>query len=217
MAENITSFNSVPLFVNTKKKIRHHLRNKRRQLPTLLRNKLSEQMCSLLTRQLFFKKSTRIAFYLSNDGEISLQKALYAALAQNKRCYLPVICSAANPQMRFALFNHRTTLIKKKFGIFEPLVTRRKHIAATSLDLVLMPLVAFDLAGNRLGMGGGFYDKTFGFLSRRKYWKHPKLIGVAYDFQQIENLPGDVWDIPLDGVITNNAFINMVNLKLRNI
>ena len=163
----------------------------------------------MLVRQLIYQKSSRIAFYLPNDSELSLQIALQYSLSQNKNCYLPVICSTANPTMRFARFDNRTKLTKNRFGIPEPIVTRRRYLSAALLDLVLMPLVAFDASGNRLGMGGGFYDKTFSFLKRRKSWKRPKLIGVAYDFQQIDDLPGDAWDVPLDGVVTNKSFVKL--------
>jgi len=171
-------------------------------------------MCALLVRQLVYRKSTRIAFYLPNDGEISLQIALQHSLTQNKSCYLPVIRSTTSSRMRFALFDHRTHLKKNRFGIFEPSIVRRKYIFATALDLVLMPLVAFDSTGHRLGMGGGYYDETFAFLKHRRFWKRPKLIGIAYDFQQLNNLPDEVWDVPLDGVITNNAFMKIKSCKL---
>ncbi len=171
-------------------------------------------MCALLVRQLVYQNSKRIAFYLPNDGEISLQSALQHSFSQNKSCYLPVIRSATNSRMRFALFNHRTMLKKNRFGIFEPSIVRRKYLFATSLDLVLMPLVAFDSAGNRLGMGGGYYDEIFAFLKYRKFWKRPKLIGIAYDFQQLDNLPGDTWDVPLDGIITNDTFMKIKSCRL---
>ena len=70
------------------------------------------------------------------------------------------------------------------------------------LDLVLVPLVAFDDRGNRLGMGGGYYDQTFAFLSQRQHYRRPTLLGVAYEFQRLVALPVQAWDIPLDGVAT---------------
>ncbi len=73
------------------------------------------------------------------------------------------------------------------------------------LDLILMPLVGFDLQGNRLGMGGGFYDRSLAFLRYRLYWKRPRLLGLAYDFQQVDILTADPWDIPMQAVVTDQA------------
>jgi 5-formyltetrahydrofolate cyclo-ligase len=77
-----------------------------------------------------------------------------------------------------------------------------------TLDLILTPLVAFDDQGNRLGMGGGFYDRTLAYLGRRKHWKKPRLIGTAHAFQQVARLPHESWDVPLHGVVTEKALLS---------
>ena len=87
----------------------------------------------------------------------------------------------------------------------EPLVERRELVRVRDLDLILMPLVGFDLQGNRLGMGGGFYDRSLAFLRYRLYWKRPRLLGLAYDFQQVDILTADPWDIPMQAVVTDQA------------
>jgi len=69
-----------------------------------------------------------------------------------------------------------------------------------------MPLVAFDLTGNRLGRGGGYYDRTFAFM-REKHRNHPYLLGLAYHWQQIDALPREDWDIPLAGIVTEKAIL----------
>ena len=73
------------------------------------------------------------------------------------------------------------------------------------LDLVLMPLVGFDSTGSRLGMGGGFYDRSFAFLRRRQKWRKPNLIGAAFDCQKVEQIDGQSWDVPLSGVMTESG------------
>ena len=78
-------------------------------------------------------------------------------------------------------------------------------VRAQDLDLILMPLVSFDDNGNRLGMGGGFYDRSLEFLRHRTRWHKPQVFGIAYDFQRINGLTPDPWDIPLQGVITDRA------------
>ena len=74
------------------------------------------------------------------------------------------------------------------------------------LDLILLPLVGFDLKGNRLGMGGGYYDRTLSYLRHRRFWIKPRLVGVAHECQKVDSLIARPWDIPLDAVVTETAF-----------
>jgi len=76
-----------------------------------------------------------------------------------------------------------------------------------ALDIALVPLVAFDDYGRRLGMGGGYYDRTFAYLRHREHWRRPKLIGVAFEFQRVAELPAQPWDVPLDGIITEKGLL----------
>ena len=115
----------------------------------------------------------------------------------NKLCYLPIL-AAQEKSLEFALYHREDPLKKNRYQINEPV--SREFIQLEKLDVVLMPLVGIDLAGNRLGMGGGYYDKTFEKIS--KAYKRPYFIGLAYEAQKCENLPHDAWDIPLDGVLT---------------
>jgi 5-formyltetrahydrofolate cyclo-ligase len=79
---------------------------------------------------------------------------------------------------------------------------------ARELDLILLPLVAFDESGQRLGMGGGFFDRSLAFLAWRQHWRKPHLIGLAYDFQKVAALPREPWDVPLDAVVTDqNVYV----------
>ena len=87
-----------------------------------------------------------------------------------------------------------------RYGIPEPMDTQPR--SARQLDLLLIPLVGFDSAGHRLGMGGGYYDATLAFLRHRRHWRKPRLLGVAYECQKVEALPHDPWDMPLDAVLT---------------
>ena len=98
--------------------------------------------------------------------------------------------------------DRHTPLAPNRFGIPEPDVAPEARCRPRDLDLVLMPLVAFDASGNRLGMGGGFYDRTFSYLRNRTFWKKPMLLGVAYEFQRLETIASHPWDIPLQGIAT---------------
>jgi len=89
---------------------------------------------------------------------------------------------------------------KNRFGIKEPIST--DIISAEQLDIIFMPLVGFDSNKNRIGMGSGFYDRTLSFKKQQQNFKNPKLIGLAFDCQQVEQLEVQEWDVPLDVIIT---------------
>ena len=103
-------------------------------------------------------------------------------------------------------YTETTPMAVNYFGIPEPDISPRKRCPPRALDVVLMPLVAFDESGNRLGMGGGFYDQTFSYKSRAANVSKPLLIGVAYEFQRVDLLPTNWWDIGLDGIVTENGY-----------
>jgi 5-formyltetrahydrofolate cyclo-ligase len=105
--------------------------------------------------------------------------------------------------MRFAAYQPGMRMALNRFSIAEPALPRAELLAAECLDLIIMPLVGFDAGGNRLGMGGGFYDRTLAFLQHRGRWRRPLLFGLAYEFQRVDGLQPRCWDVPLDGVITD--------------
>lgn len=95
---------------------------------------------------------------------------------------------------------------RNRFGIPEPL---GKAVAPQRLDAVCVPLVGFDGRGRRLGMGGGFYDRTFAVNARKKRGnaRGPRLIGLAHACQQVGRLPHEDWDVRLTGVVTERKWI----------
>ena len=116
---------------------------------------------------------------------------------------LPVV--RQDRKLDFAAFEPDTQLGPNKYGIPEPVAGRPACIQPRQLDLVLMPLVAFDATGNRLGMGGGYYDRTFSYLRYRSHWRKPFLAGIAFDFQQVPAIAARQWDVPLGKVVTDKA------------
>lgn len=186
-----------------RKSLRFSLRDKRRALSPQQQRDMSLELSEQLAAHRLFHLAQRIAFYLPNDGEIDLGYLLDYAWQQNKQCYLPVLGPRNGRRMWFLPYRPDTLLIPNRFGIPEPAHSRRDRLfSPMSLDLVLMPLVAFDRDGNRVGMGGGFYDRTFGFRRYRRHWQRPWLLGTAYAFQQVKQIDHAAWDVPLDGVVT---------------
>jgi 5-formyltetrahydrofolate cyclo-ligase len=146
--------------------------------------------------------SKRIAFYIANDGEMDPSPLIDRATVAGKCCYLPVLRQRPSKALWFAAYTRAQQLSPNRFGIPEPATTHRRIVMPWGLDLIVMPLVAFDLSGNRLGMGGGYYDRTLAFKHTRSHWRGPKLIGIAHELQRMDSLPSNPWDIPLDAVIT---------------
>lgn len=191
--------------MNTKD-LRQHIREKRRALSDAERDEASFLLCERIAASRIFQHSKHIAFYLTNDGEIDLSLLIEHAWQQGKHCYLPVLAEPNTQRLWFIPYTPDTKLKYNRFGIPEPVHSRKTRLRKTlSLDLILMPLVAFDHQGNRMGMGGGFYDRTLAFLRQRQYWHKPNLLGVAYEFQKQEQLDVNPWDIPLQAVATEKC------------
>lgn len=182
-----------------KKLLRQEIRLARRSLPPHQHARLSRLMNRQVLRTGAFRRAQRIALYFAVDGEIDVLEIMRAAWRQGKQVYLPVLAPNAE-YMHFVRYLPHTRLRRNRFNILEPV--RGRRLAPRHLDLVLLPLVAFDPQGHRLGMGGGYYDRTFAFLRNRRYANRPVLIGVAYELQKRAALPWARWDVPLAAVAT---------------
>ena len=178
------------------------MRRRRSTLGEADRREAARALANRLAGNRWFINSRTIAVYLPNDGEISLLPLVARAWSMGKRTYLPKLFG---PKLRFFPFHARTTFSGNRFSIPEPVEPARRRIRPMCIDLVLFPLVAFDGAGNRLGMGGGYYDRTFEAAHHRAVWPGPKRIGVAYEVQRVEALPAAAWDVPLDAIATEHA------------
>ena len=182
--------------------LRREMRRRRRSLSGPERRAAARALSDRLARTHWFLSSRTIAVYLSNDGEIDLSLLVERAWAMGKRTYLPRLFG---PRLWFLPFHARSVLAGNRFSIPEPVEPPRRRIRPLFLDLVLFPLVAFDGRGNRLGMGAGYYDRTFEAVRRRRAWAGPKRIGVAYEIQCVDSLPAAAWDVPLDAIVTDRA------------
>ena len=183
--------------------LRKQLRQARRALSPAQQRRAAIRLAANLAQDKRFLRARHMAFYLANDGEIDPTPLMLLARRHRKHCYLPVLQRWPATAMAFQKLTRGQRWQRNRFGIREPLRSRKQQVKAWRLDLVLVPLVGFDPQGNRLGMGGGFYDRTFAYRGRRKHTSRPCLIGLAHECQRVEQLPCAGWDIPLDGVITD--------------
>ncbi len=183
--------------------LRQILREKRRALTQRQQRLAAQNLARRLACDLTFLCAQRIAFYLPNDGEIDPSTMMNWCHQLKKEVYLPVMPDGLVSNRHCLFFQSfvpgKTPLVSSKFGILEPPFRMSQCIRPSMLNLVLMPLVGFDRKGNRLGMGKGYYDKTF--ARRESDFHRPILIGLAHSIQETDIVP-NAWDIPLDGVFT---------------
>jgi 5-formyltetrahydrofolate cyclo-ligase len=187
----------------TRAELRRTMRRRRRELEPSAQREAADRLALRLHGHRLFRAARRIALYFPNDGEIDPTPALDRAWGMGKRCYLPVLFTMMGNRLRFARVEPDTRLDINRLGIPEPRVGPRHWLDALELDLVVLPLVAFDAAGNRLGMGGGFYDRTLADRRHRRHWRRPCLLGIAHDFQRVDHIEPRPWDVPLDGIVTD--------------
>jgi 5-formyltetrahydrofolate cyclo-ligase len=184
------------------------IRKEMLQQRSLLKPKQCDHASSIIAQHLartpVFLRSKRIAFYFANNNEVDPQSLFFKAIKMGKNCFIPVLHPVKHNQLWFAPYRPGDCLIKNNYGILEPDLTSAKIIPAWTLDLVITPLVAFDTLCHRLGMGGGYYDRTFAFTLQHKHHK-PSLIGLAYEFQKVSQLATNTWDVPLNWVITEQS------------
>jgi len=136
---------------------------------------------------------------MSNFGEVDCSPILKTAFLRKKQIYLPVL---SKNRLRFAPYENSTQLTLNHYKILEPVCQKGSLTDARFLDVVIAPLVAFDANLNRVGMGGGYYDRSLAFRKRRHRWKRPLVIGLAYSFQRADQIQAAPWDVPMDMVIT---------------
>jgi len=187
--------------LSNRQQLRQHLRQSRRQLTSKQQLTHARQLAKNLHLSRHFRQVRHIAFYLAEDGEISTEFAIQKAWKEKKQVYLPVLSPYAN-ELFFAPYTDKTRMKQNRFGIAEPAVAINKCKRAHQLQLIFMPLVGFDTKGNRLGMGGGFYDRSLHFRQHQKNWRNPKLIGLAHECQKSDTIPVEEWDIQIDGIAT---------------
>ena len=148
-----------------------------------------------------YRDAQRVAVYFAVNGEISLEAVTEHALSTGKQVYLPNLDQAS---LRFSPYFHEQKMRINKFRLPEPDVDDAEMLSPDEMDLVLAPLVVFDENRNRIGMGGGFYDRSFAFRKDPQVTT-PVLIGVAHESQKVDEILPESWDVRLDMVVTDRA------------
>jgi 5-formyltetrahydrofolate cyclo-ligase len=183
--------------------LRRHLKQLRRAVPRAERRAGAQAVATHIRQNFNLRPGLRIGIYASLPAELDTAPLLRLGRQHRCRIYLPRLTDLRRRRMQFVAAGG--PMQRNHLGIMEPVQLRR--LAARNLDLVFVPLVGFDAQGERLGMGAGYYDRAFAFLRRRRYWLHPRLIGLAYSFQQVPHIEGASHDVRLNAVITEKGLI----------
>ncbi|MGH8352643.1 MAG: 5-formyltetrahydrofolate cyclo-ligase [Pseudomonas sp.] len=186
--------------------LRSLLRQTRRALSALEQRQATRALYRQLAQHPLFRRARHLALYLPNDSEIDPRGLLAEAQRRGKTTYLPVLNPWPHTHMVFQRVEPGEKLKPNRFGIPEPRVNRTRQRKVWALDLVLLPLVGFDDTGGRLGMGGGFYDRSLAYRALRKKWHKPTLLGLAHECQKVDRLTLASWDVPLQATVTDKAW-----------
>ena len=181
--------------------MRQHNRKRRAELGTQQLEQAGATLAHKIIELGAYRQAQHLAVYFAVNGEISLDPVIDHALAAGKQVYLP---NLDQHSLRFSPYFREQKMRINKFRLPEPDVADDEMLQPAELDLVLAPLVVFDQNRNRIGMGGGFYDRSFA-MRRSPQVTAPVLIGVAHELQKVEQIVPEEWDVRLDMVVTDRA------------
>jgi 5-formyltetrahydrofolate cyclo-ligase len=180
--------------------LRRRLRRLRKSLSKPVRHKKGRKLLYQCQKAGLFRTAKHIAIFTPNDGEVETKNIIKFLVNQGHYIYFPIL---VGEKLKFAKVGQH--FLKNRFGIDEPIFT--PLLGAHEMNLILMPLVGFDKYKNRMGMGGGFYDKTLEFKTKQDRFNKPKLFALAFDCQEVNKLDAKPWDVPVDGIITPTRII----------
>lgn len=184
--------------------LREKFKLARAQLTLEQQTEYSERILQTLIAQPYFQSAQTIACYISLRNEVQTEKIIAAIFAAGKFCYLPCL---AGTHLEFALYQSGDKLEQSSVKSWE-LSLKQGKCDAQDLDLILTPLLAFDKHCHRLGLGGGYYDRSLAFLNIENRPEKPLAVGLAYQVQKASKLEKKSWDVDLDQVITEQAIFN---------
>ncbi len=192
-----------------RQQLRKGYRAKRQALTELQQRESSQQFFEMTLSQGLLDGKSKIALYLPNDGEIDPIPLIQYTWVNEKQVYLPVLHPFNKKSLLFMEYLPTSEMHNNRFGIPEPKIECHRLGTIQSLDIIFTPLVAFDKIGNRMGMGGGFYDRTLACLTPNiEEADPPRVIGLAHDCQECPNIPVSSWDIPLNSILTPTRLLH---------
>ncbi len=188
-----------------RRELRQRLADQRRALSPTERIAAAQGLRRSLEQLPEYLTDARVAGYWASHGELPLNLAIAPLASRGQQFLLPVI--GPGKQLRFAPWQSGDAVQPNRYGIPEP-VAPAELLEPFQLDLVFVPLLGFDRRGNRLGHGGGYYDRSFAFLNEQVRPTEPLLVGIAYSFQELPEVDEEAWDVPLDFVATERELID---------
>jgi 5-formyltetrahydrofolate cyclo-ligase len=188
-----------------RRELRQQLAERRRSLSPHERMSAAQGLRRSLEQLPEYLTDACVAGYWASNGELPLNLVMPPLAARGQQFLLPVI--GENKQLRFAPWQSGDDVQPNRYGIPEPVETN-ELLEPSQLDLVFVPLLAFDRRGNRLGHGGGYYDRSFAFLNDQVRPAEPLLVGIAYAFQEMPEIGEEDWDVPLDFIATESELIH---------
>jgi 5-formyltetrahydrofolate cyclo-ligase len=189
--------------IRARKALRATLRAKRRALSPEQRAQAAERVAQHVQRHFHLYPGKRIALYSPLPDELDV--APLARMLRRHECtiYLPRLVDQHRRRMRFLAAEG--LLRPNRLGILEP--QAQAWVSPRWLHLVFVPMVGFDITGMRLGMGAGYYDRAFAWRFVRNLWRGPRLVGVAYAFQQVPQIIAAPHDVRLDAIVTEEGVL----------
>ena len=190
--------------MNTKASFRKQISLKRKSLSEKEKLDSEKSLVQLWESVEDSYNTNKVALYWPVNGEISTNSLISNFIKDGSECFLPIISQdKKNKILEFALFEIDNPLTNNRFDIPEP--RKSTIVDLNELDVIFLPCVCFDSKGNRIGMGGGFYDKTLSLLSNNQ---KTQLILLAYDFQEVESCFPEGHDVKADACLTPNQYLN---------
>lgn len=184
--------------------LRTRIKHQRNTLTTPFMERSALAVLGHVSSMKLIEDSQTIAFYLPLGGEISCMPLIQYALSLKKQCFVPKVFPSNKRGMWFLPYSGKDSASKGSFGIYEPTAPTSQAIRPSKIDVIFMPLIAFDNLGNRIGMGGGYYDSVLQNLNKNHVC--PKLVGLAYNFQEVKEVTAQDWDIKLDAIATPSYY-----------
>jgi 5-formyltetrahydrofolate cyclo-ligase len=188
----------IQLIPSLRQEIRQHIRQRRRKLTSDEQHLFAQLAAEHMLAYAPVVKATTVALFLSFDGELDTSPLIRMLWQAGKSVYLPVLHPFSKGNLLFLRYTENSHLVMNRLKILEPKLDVRDVLPLDKLDVLITPLVAFDEQGQRLGMGGGFYDRTLQNWQQHGLWP----VGLAHDCQYVPALPAEEWDIPLPAVVT---------------